>query len=265
MIHAMLKRRMMMSSGEKSLNDYSWADISAISAAGEARNRFKIGDCKEVVLDGTIDGIVLSNFVIYACIIGINHNSSYEGNNKIHFSLGKAALKDGKDICFEPWSEQGSVANALRMNQTTTNAGGWKNSYMRNTTCPALLAAMPSDLQNVVTSCTKYTDNTGGGSNTASYVTATSDKIWIPSEFEILGVRSKANSAEQNFQKQYEYYSNGNSAIKYAHLHQSNKANYWTRSVLATNGVAFTMISYTGDADYSTATASYQFAPCFCV
>lgn len=58
---------------------------------------------------------------------------------------------------------------------------------MRKTICPAFLAALPTAWQNIIAACTKYSDNTGGGSNTASYVTATSDKIWLLSEMEVQG------------------------------------------------------------------------------
>ena len=37
--------------------------------------------------------------------------------------------------------------------------------------------------------------NTGGGNDTASYVTPTTDKVWLLSEFEVFGTRYIANSA----------------------------------------------------------------------
>ena len=77
------------------------------------------------------------------------------------------------------------------------------------------MAALPSDLRAVMKPMTIYTDNTGGGSNTASYVTASVDYLPLLAEFEIFGTRSYANSAEQNYQQQYQYYKNGNSKVKY--------------------------------------------------
>ena len=88
---------------------------------------------------------------------------------------------------------------------------------MRKTICPAFLAALPAAWQNVIVACTKYSDNRGGGSDNASYVTATQDKIWLLAEFEVFGTRYYANSAEKNYQKQYDYYKNGNSRVKYQH------------------------------------------------
>lgn len=114
------------------------------------------------------------------------------------------------------YNSTGSDA-AFRMNTTNTNSGGWNNSYMCKTICPAFLAAMPTAWQNAIVACTKYSDNTGCGSDTASYVTSTSDKIWLLAEREVSGSRTGANSAEQNYQQQYDYYKNGNSKIKNKH------------------------------------------------
>ena len=47
-------------------------------------------------------------------------------------------------------------------------------------------------------------------------VTATVDKIFLLSEYEVFGKNSYANSSEQNFQAQYEFFKNGNSKIFYS-------------------------------------------------
>ena len=117
--------------------------------------------------------------------------------------------------------------------------------------------------QNIIAACTKYSDNTGGGSNTASYVTATSDKIWLLSEMEVQGTRSYANSAEANYQKQYDYYKNGNSKVKYQHTATTNACSWWLRSVYASNTSIFCFVSTGGSAHGDIAYYSYGFAPGF--
>ena len=77
---------------------------------------------------------------------------------------------------------------------------------------------------------TKYTDNTAGGANTASYVTATADYLFLLAEFEVFGTRSYANSAEQNYQLQYDYYKAGNSKVAYNHSANSTAVWWWLRS-----------------------------------
>ena len=115
----------------------------------------------------------------------------------------------------------------------------------------------------MIVACTKYSDNRGGGSNTASYVTATQDKIWLLSEFEVHGSRSYANSAEQNYQKQYDYYKNGNSKVKYKHNATGLACIWWLRSVNATISNGFCYVYTDGSAGSYSAYWSYGFAPGF--
>lgn len=108
-----------------------------------------------------------------------------------------------------------------------------------------------------------YTDNTGGGSNTASYVTKSVDYLPLLAEYEIFGTRSYANSAEQNYQAQYQYYKNGNSKVKYRHSSTSSTAYWWERSPHCNNSSNFCIVYTNGDASYNTAWYSYGLAPAF--
>ena len=136
---------------------------------------------------------------------------------------------------------------------------------MRTVICPAFKSAMPHDLQAVLKTVTKYSDNTGGGSNTASYVTATTDDIFLLSEWEVFGARSYANSAEQNYQSQYAYYSAGNSKIRYRHSSNGSTAYWGLRSVNARYSNRFCFVNTSGIASYVNAYFSIGCAPAFCV
>ena len=51
---------------------------------------------------------------------------------------------------------------------------------------------------------------------------------------EVQGTRSYANSAEANYQKQYDYYRNGNKqGQKYQHTATTSACGWWLRSVYA--------------------------------
>ena len=232
--------------------------IAAAAKSGQAANYWSVGDKVGIAVNGSFGGLSYNN-TVYAFILGFNHNSSVEGGNSIHFQFGKTAA--GVDIAFV--NSYGSTSTGFCMNTSNTNSGGWNNSYMRKTICPAFLAALPKAWQNIIAACTKYSDNTGGGSNTASYVTATSDKIWLLSEMEVQGTRSYANSAEANYQKQYDYYRNGNSKVKYQHTATTSACYWWLRSVRASNTYIFCDVYTDGSAHYSRADASYGFAPGF--
>lgn len=243
------------------LTDNSPANIQAAAKAGTAANYWAIGDKIGIKLNGVVGQYTFSNEVYYAVILGFNHNSSVEGNNSIHFQFGKD--ESGTDIAFCDGAYPQQSTTGFIMNTTNVNTGGWNNSYMRKTICPAFLAAMPTEWQNIIVSCTKYSDNTGGGQDTASYVTATSDRIWLLSEFEVQGARTYANSAEKNYQKQYDYYRNGNSKVKYKHLEKGAACIWWLRSVFATTAYAFCRVDASGGASSSSADCSRGFAPGF--
>lgn len=232
--------------------------IAAAAKSGQAANYWSVGDKVGIAVNGSFGGLSYNN-TVYAFILGFNHNSSVEGGNSIHFQFGKTAA--GVDIAFV--NSYGSTSTGFCMNTSNTNSGGWNNSYMRKTICPAFLAALPKAWQNIIAACTKYSDNTGGGSNTASYVTATSDKIWLLSEMEVQGTRSYANSAEANYQKQYDYYRNGNSKVKYQHTATTSACYWWLRSVYASSTFSFCRVTTGGSANSSSAYGSYGFAPGF--
>lgn len=257
------------------LNDNDWATISEVSQAGEGANYWSVGDCKGVTLNGTVGQYTFSSYTVYAFIIGFNHNSGYEGGNRIHFQFAKTALSGGTDVCFvdSAYGDTGSTA-AFRMNTTNTNSGGWSSSYMRQTICGTSLssysgtfiAALPAALRSVLKTVTKYTDNTGGCQDTASCVTATTDVIFLLAEFEVFGTRTYANSAEKNKQAQYAYYSAGNSKVKYKHNATSTAAYWWLRSPGSSNATDFVVVSASGSVNgYGAAGGSLGFAPGFCV
>lgn len=249
------------------LADNTPATIQAAAQSGQAANYWSVGDKVGIALNGTVGALALSG-TYYAFILGFNHNSSVEGGNSIHFQFGKTSA--GADIAFvdSNYNSTGSSAG-FRMNTSNTNSGGWKSSYMRSTICPAFLSAMPTEWQNVIAACTKYSDNTGGGSNTASYVTSTSDKIWLLAECEVFGSgygysgSGYANDAEKNYQKQYDYYKNGNSKVKYKHNATTTACHWWLRSVHANVSHRFCIVTTDGSANHGSAHYSFGFAPGF--
>ena len=134
---------------------------------------------------------------------------------------------------------------------------------MRSTTLPLVKSALPSELTSVIKTTTIYSDNTGGGSDYESYVTATQDELYLLAEFEIFGARSYANSAERNHQQQYAYYVAGNSKIKYRHDSTATAVAWWVRSVLATAASMFCLVAANGTVNLNTAHLSRGLAVAF--
>ena len=269
------------------LNENDWSVISDVSASNEGSTYWAVGDRKAITINGTV-GTKSINGTYYVYILGFNHNSSREGNG-ITFGGFKTALSGGTDICltddnYNSYSTGGQ--KWFNMNHSSnTNSGGWKGCDLRydvlgstnvnngdaTSTCATspvsgtLMAALPSDLRAVMKPMNIYTDNTGGGSNTASYVTKSVDYLPLLAEYEIFGTRSYANSAEQNYQAQYQYYKNGNSKVKYRHSSTSSTANWWERSPYYNDSNYFCYVSTNGNASYDYAGNSYGLAPAFCV
>ena len=257
------------------LNSNTWATIRAVSDAGVGANYWSVGDTKAITINGTVGATTFSSLSINAFILGFNHNSSREGANRIHFKIGKisgthVALIDSN------YGNSGSSASNFQMNSSNTNSGGWNGSSMRKTllgnsgtpSSPpsnSLLAALPSDLRAVMKAVTKYSDNTGGGSDTASYVTSTTDYLFLLAEFEYHGARTYANSAEKNYQAQYDYYKAGNSKVHYRHSATGSTARVWCRSVNSSGSSNFCRVYTDGSASNSNAYYSYGVAPGFCV
>ena len=267
------------------LNENDWSVIKSVADASQGANYWAVGDRKAVTVNGTV-GTQAINGTYYVYILGFNHNSSREGTG-ITFGTFKTALSGGTDIClvdshYNDYSTGGQ--KWFNMNHSSnTNSGGWKGCDLRydvlgstnsnnndagttTATSPVsgtLMAALPSDLRAVMKPMTIYTDNTGGGSNTASYVTASVDYLPLLAEFEIFGTRSYANSAEQNYQQQYQYYKNGNSKVKYRHSSTSSTAYWWERSPDYGNSTYFCSVNTSGTAYANYARNSYGLAPAF--
>lgn len=254
------------------LDENSWDVISAVAAHGMGANYWSVGDCKAVTVSGTV-GTLSINGTYYVYILGFNHNGAA---NTIDFGTFKSALSGGADICLidSSYGSQVTTSGKFTMNTSNSNSGGWNGSHMRKTvlgsnstptspTANTLLAALPSDLRAVMKAMTIYTDNTGGGSNTASYVTATTDYLPLLAEFEIFGRRTYANSAEQNYQKQYAYYSAGNSKVKYRHSSTGSTADWWERSPNYRDSQYFCLVNTNGTANPYNAFYAYGVAPIF--
>ena len=242
----------------------SYGAISATAKNGTAASWWSIGDTKAVTLNGTVGAYTFSNETAYMFIAAFDHNSSVEMNGAHHIvcSFAKSAETGGKDIAFVDSLYNTRTLNpSFHMDSSNTNIGGWANSYMRQTICSQFKNAMPSDLQAVLRSKTIYTDNTGGGTNNSSNVTATTDTVYIPSEFEVQGSRQWANSYEQNHQQQLAYYKNGASKIRYK-SNKTSTAAWWCRSPdygLGSGGLCG--VGTDGSPGFSYAAGSFGFAP----
>ena len=239
------------------LNGRTLADVKAIFQSGLGKYYFKAGDYFDVTFAGSVTlqrrGVIDAGSTWRVVCLGIDHNPEIEGYNRGHFAIGRNT--DNVEIAFA----------TRRMNSSETNAGGWDACEMRTWLNSTFYDALPSELKAVISPCTKYTDNVGGNCDVADNVTATVDNLWLLAGVEI-GVESSAtNSAEKNFQQEYEYYANGASVQRHAHSNPSGDAgdafhHWWLRSP-AFGGRRF--IASTGSRIANETDRS--FVPCFTI
>lgn len=261
----------------------SWDDIKAISDAGTAASYFAPGDTKSITLNGTVGTLVLNNLQVDAFILGINHNASREGSNRIHWAIGKIG---GTLIalCDSGYNSNYTDGNKrFNMNHWGNyNRGGWKGCDLRydilgstnrapsgygsaaqagrvgydpssydivnSPVANTLMAAMPQAVRKVMKTVTKYTDNVGNASgDTAGNVTASVDYFFLLAEHEVYGGnRTYANSYEKNYQVQYDYFKAGNS--KQVFKHDARTTAVWgpLRSPTCTNDITFAALGSGG-------------------
>ena len=240
------------------LSDNDWATIRQVSSAGQGANYWAVGDMKPITINGRVGNTTFTNLSINVFILGFNHNASKEGSNRIHFQIGKIGTTPVA-LCDANYGSGMSGSGYFNWNTSNTNNGGWKSCYRRSTlygnsgtpTSPvsnSLMAALPSDLRAVMQPVTKYTDNVANGSgNVQSNVNATTDYLFDLAEFEVFGTRYIANSYEQNYQLQYDYYKAGNSKVAYKHSAVSTAVWWGLRSPSYYNASSFVIVDADGN------------------
>ena len=269
------------------LSENSPAVIRKVADNDLGANCWAVGDTYPVPLNGTVGTVQYDNLTVWAYILGFNHNEEIEGEHLIHFGCFKTAQTDGIDICLvdshyadtstggEKWFNMQHSANS--------NSGGWKGCNMRydilgstdtdrgepTTACATypvpntLMAAFPAALRAVMCPARKYTDNSGDQIGALSQVTPTQDYMPLLAEFEVLGFQAHANENEKDYQKQYAYYANGNSKIKYKQPSTRSAAAWWCRSPVAESRTAFCFVSRLGIMSSGDGDTSWGVAPIF--
>ena len=223
---------------------------------GVADKLWAVGDVTDYIPTSAFANRSATSYM-RAMILGFDHNEGIEGKG-ITFLF--PAYSNGyfnypmtlQDSGYATYKTSGTWFN---MNNENSNAGGWASSNMRNTICPALFNAMPLEWQNVISDTVKYTDNVGNGTSSASNVTQTTDKIFLLSEYEVFGTISGANSAEQNYQSRYQYFTNRNSAKMYQYGSTSDYAAYWLRSPSISSNTSFRQATQSGGVQSNVATS----------
>lgn len=211
----------------------SWDNIAAVSKFGQAPNYWKVGDKKNITVNG----------VTYAAqIIGFDHDTLTTADG----SRTKAGITFQLVDCLN---------TTYSMNGSNTNVNGWRGSTMRTSTMATLLNQLSSDLKSVL----KFVNKVTSVGNNSSGLETTSDKLFLLSEIEVFGATQYSYAGEG---KQYEYYTAGNSTIKKV----NGSANYWwERSPRSGDTDYFCRVDGNGAAYFNSASISFGVSFGFCV
>lgn len=205
----------------------SWETIIAACQSGNVPDSWAVGDSKSMTINGMSYQID---------IIGKNHDVYADGS-------GTAPLTFQLHDCY---------SEAKQMYSTNLSGLGWKNTDMRLTYLPAILALMPAEVQNGIHAVNKKTSE-GGNSTTIETV---SDTLFLLSEVEIFGTASSSVAGEGS---QYDYYKAGNPKIK---KREGVDEFWWERS--SASGGMFCRVRANGQAGASNASNSLGVSFAFC-
>ena len=140
------------------------------------------------------------------------------------------------------------------MNSYNTNSGGWTSCDMRSTHLPAILALMPTEVQNGIREVNKLTS---AGSKSAT-INTTADKLFLLSEVEIFGSTTYSAAGEGT---QYDYYKAGNSKVK---KWNGSAVGWWGRSPGVSGSSRFCRVTVNGGAGNYYASIAHGVAFGFC-
>lgn len=211
----------------------TWDNIATVSKFGQAANYWKVGDKKNI----TVNGVTYQ-----AQIIGFDHDTLTTADG----SRTKAGITFQLVDCMK---------TTYPMNSSNTNVNGWRGSAMRTSTMATLLNQLSTDLKNVL----KFVNKVSSVGNNSSGLETTSDKLFLLSEIEIFGSTQYSYAGEG---KQYEYYAAGNSTIKKV----NGSADYWwERSPFSGSTNFFCRVDNYGIANGYNASISLGVSFGFCV
>ncbi len=181
----------------KTAEEYTWAEIKAISEADKGDEYFNLGDTKTFT---TTDGktIVME-------IVAFNADTKADGT-------GTAGIT---------WMSRGVIVQH-RMNASNTSANGWEVSELRSWLKSDFYSTLPNDITGIIVSVNKtYYDYTSKSTKSCA------DNVWIPSYREVFGNSTNNPNYETSGVDYTTIFKDTASRIKYQTVTGSSIAVTW--------------------------------------
>ena len=219
----------------------SWDMIAYMVRTGKASEVYKVGDIKEITVEGYSNGDETTFTVRIA-----NISTPEQCNNDVFSQTACGFVVEFVDSI-----------TTHNMNSATSeysyghNIGGWPASEMYSFVNEDIYNALPSELRNVIIDT--YTVSSHGSSDSSNFTSI--DKLYLLSTKEVWGKEGTSNiisfdTAEAET-RQLDYYNNNNvttenysGAIK---MYKGSSYRWWLRSATSTASTNFYYVHTSGD------------------
>lgn len=171
-----------------SLDDYTWEELALISRKIQETSSNK----KALAIAETYH------------LVNSKQSLENENTKTVRLSDGTKAQVQIVGFKADTFTDDGLPAGitfmfrtpiAMRAVNDSAATGGWEQSSLREWLADEGMATLPDDLRNQIRSVRKLTNNTGGTKD-ASSITATDDKLWLPSMSELCGYQAPETFAD---------------------------------------------------------------------
>lgn len=219
------------------MEDCSWPMLQQLAAAGTLGNYYSVGDTKTLELSGG-ERVVME-------LASINDG---EGTAGAYYPRGTADFIS-KDC----------MLTTRQMNVSNTNSGGWPSCKLRTDLNNVVYDLLPQAVKDAIVE--KTHKSSAGGQSTS--LIEHSDKLWLPTEWEIFGSITYAAGTENgNVNKQYAVFDSAGDRIK--HLGTGGAATtWWECSPSVGYSTDFCGVGSSGGAAGNYASYSYGVPLCF--
>ena len=219
----------------------SWEEIAVASASGNVADVYGsyVGTIREITLkNGKTVKLRLANCT----------NDMYE---KADGSGSTGLVLEFVDL----WPDN------YYMNSSSTNAGGWDASYMRNTVMPLIWEQLPDDLKSVIATVKVKAAKSGNDGT----IVESADTLFLPAEREIFGTNSRSRVEEWNALQRWQYYAQNDTNAARIKQRSGSAAWWWLRSPRAGSSIDFVFVTNGGSVSYNGAYYAGGVAPGFCI
>ena len=238
---------------ESALEIVSWASgtdeqIAAMVAAADA-GQIDLGDYWS---EGDTRTVSLSSM----SATGVGESHAAQSVQFVLSDPGHFTLASGKPCNFVV-NMKDCLKETGYMNSSNTNSGGW-NGCARRTWCNNVFRnAIPSGLRPAFK---QFKTKAATGTGTAS--TTSTDWFALPSEMEVFGRVTYANSSAESGNTQLNYYKASSNRVKKVN---GSADWWWERSPFSSISTSFCVVNTDGSADYNLASSGYGLSPFGCI